>query len=114
MLHKWMTTKCPLCLGAMELVAQLGERQLRLDLQLKRRGLNVEADALTNGDFSLFCPELRVPAEQVWDKLICLPSLVSAASACQAALAEARLTAASRQGVRPRARRVRLRAREPW
>ena len=57
---KHMSTKYPLCLILMELASQLESLKVSLDLCWKRRDENVEADALTNHDFSLFTLSNRV------------------------------------------------------
>ena len=111
-----MTTKYPLCLVAMELAAQLGERRLDLDLRWRRRDRNVEADALTNERFEGFDPELRVSAVGVWEQLVCLPALAAVGRGFKEHIAELR----AERRARPQAReprqhgRKRLRAREPW
>ena len=58
---KLLTTKRPLGPLLMQLTCDLFERQLWLDLQWVKRNLNQEADALTNQDFKLFSPSLRIP-----------------------------------------------------
>ena len=55
-IERLMTTKFPLNVILMELVCQLQKRQYHLDLQWIPRLQNIEADALTNGDFEGFCP----------------------------------------------------------
>ena len=75
LLCKWLTTKLPLALVSMELSLQLARRNRTIDLRWRRRDDNAEADALTNEDFTLFDPRLRVPADGVMPSLVCLPSL---------------------------------------
>ena len=78
LVRKWLTTKMPLALVAMELAAQLGARHLDLDLKWRRRNLNVEADQLTNEDFRGFQPGLRIDASGVSKEFICLSELSGA------------------------------------
>jgi hypothetical protein len=62
-----MTTTFPLAAVLMQLTCMLSVRNLWLHLNWVPRLQNVEADALTNSDFSLFNPDLRV--EVVWEKI---------------------------------------------
>ena len=62
-----MTTSFPLAAVLMQLTCMLSERNLWLGLQWVPRLSNVEADALTNDDFLLFSPELRVNV--VWEEV---------------------------------------------
>ena len=64
---KLMTTAFPLAAILMQLTCMLSQRNLWLNLQWVPRTENVEADALTNGDFSLFSLANRV--EVVMDDL---------------------------------------------
>ena len=57
---KGMSTKFPLAPLLIELSEQLRARSLDLRLNWVRRDSNTEADAITNQDFSLFSPELRI------------------------------------------------------
>ena len=50
----------PLCIILMELSAQLQKRKLALGLNWRRRDRNIEADALTNEDFSAFQHQRRI------------------------------------------------------
>ena len=58
-LAKGMSTKFPLTVLLMELAEELRCLNMRLDLEWLRREENEQADALSNGDWSLFNPELR-------------------------------------------------------
>ena len=105
--RKWITTKLPLALVAMELAAQLAKRNLELDLKWRRRDLNVEADALTNGKFEGFAGGLRADASRVADTFICLPQLSRAW--------ESSRTGESMNLKRaPRGDKRKLRERDPW
>ncbi|CAK9056210.1 Uncharacterized protein SCF082_LOCUS30318 [Durusdinium trenchii] len=55
-----MTTKFPLCVFNMELAVQLQKRGAELHLHWLPRLQNVEADQLTNGDFSGFADSKRL------------------------------------------------------
>ena len=59
-LKKMLSSKYPLALILMQLSVLLSERKLWLDLEWRPRESNVEADDLTNEDFSKFSPWLRV------------------------------------------------------
>jgi hypothetical protein len=64
---KLMTTSFPLAAVLMQLTCMLSARNLWLDLNWVPRLQNVEADALTNSDFTLFNPDLRM--EVAWDQI---------------------------------------------
>ena len=68
-LAKGMSTKFPLTILLMELAEELRCLNMRLDLEWLRREENVQADALSNGDWSLFDTRLREGFEEkkiVW------------------------------------------------
>ena len=104
---KWITTKLPLALVAMELAIQLAKRNIELDLKWRRRDLNEEADALTNGAFDQFDARLRADAGGVSAAFACLPQLAKAweASKGQEPCGQERA---------PQKKRAKLREREPW
>ena len=106
--NKWITTKLPLALVAMELATQLADRHLELDLKWRRRDLNQEADALTNSKFEGFDPALRVDASRVADSFSCLHELNEALTTMDAK------PSAEPQAAAGPAKRGRLREREPW
>ncbi len=58
--RKLLTTKFPGAAVLMQLASVLSARCLWLDLERADRTLNTEADALTNGDYSLFDPLRRI------------------------------------------------------
>lgn len=69
MTSKMLTTPYPSCAILMELAAQLEGRNLALDLVWSERSSSEEADALSNGDASLFAPGNRVSIdvkEEAW------------------------------------------------
>ena len=57
---RFLTTKFPLCIVLMQLAWTLHCKDLELRLDWLPRLQNREADALTNGDFAGFDPDLRV------------------------------------------------------
>ena len=58
---KLLTTKFPpLCVFLMELAVQLQTQGAELHLHWLPRLQNAEADQLTNGDFTGFCPSKRI------------------------------------------------------
>ena len=75
-MHKFMSTKWPLTALLAELSEQLRERQLELHLRWVRRDLNVEADAITNGDFTLFEEKNRIRVEAKDIPWIVLPKVM--------------------------------------
>ena len=105
--RKWITTKLPLALVAMELAAQLAKRNIELDLKWRRRDLNQEADSLTNGDFRQFDEGRRVDASRVAGSFLCLPGLVRAWEASKS-------SGPQRHEKAPPGKRRKLREREPW
>ena len=62
-MSRLLTTKSPLCVVLMRLAWELHTRGIDLRLDWLPRRQNREADALTNFDFQLFSPELRVQIE---------------------------------------------------
>ena len=120
-LNSLMTTKYPLCCVLMELAAQMRVRDLSLQLQWAPRTVNVEADALTNGAFRGFTPELRVPFDLGSFGWIVLDGLMKAGGELQrekqrlkAAAALAGGGGGAPQAGKKRRREDRLRVREPW
>ena len=113
---KLLTTKFPLAAVLMQLATMLSSRGLWLDLEWVCREDNVEADALTNSDFSLFDPSRRIPV--CWADIPheVLTSLVSQGEAFLVELEGTRaLKKTARQapldGIRMKRRR---KVREPW
>ena len=105
----------------MELAAQMRVRDLSLQLQWAPRTVNEEADALTNGNFSGFTPELRVPFDLGSFGWIVLDGLMKAGGELQrekqrlkAAAALAGGGGGALQAGKKRRREDRLRVREPW
>ena len=75
LVRKMLTTKYPLFLVAMELAAQLTERNIDLRLDWRPREKNMEADALTNEAFDGFDPARRLDAAGVHSRFIRRPEL---------------------------------------
>jgi hypothetical protein len=57
---KNITTKMPLAAVYMQLVLHLAAKDVEMELEWLSRDDNVPADAITNGNFELFSPELRI------------------------------------------------------
>jgi hypothetical protein len=75
---KMLSTKWPITVLVLELAEVLQQRSLCLDLRWLRRDLNVEADAITNQDFSAFCPSLQIPVTAATIPWVRLPYLMEA------------------------------------
>ena len=75
---KLLSTKWPLTSLLLELSEQLRVRSLDLHLLWRRRDTNTEADSITNGDFSLFDPALRVPCDPATLPWKVLPEVMEA------------------------------------
>ena len=111
-----MTSKFPMLVILTEVAAQLRARELELGLRWAPREQNEEADALTNGQFHAFNPELRIPVvieELDWMVLL---AMLSASEAIYGEIAQAKVSAQVRgkvlhKKVRPADK---LRVRDPW
>jgi hypothetical protein len=79
--NRLMTTKFPLCVILMELVAQLDVKCALLDLRWVRRDENALADALTNDDFTNFTLSKRVPVDLATMTWILLQDFMAAGAA---------------------------------
>ena len=62
-MNKFMSTKWPLSPLLIELSEQLRSRQLELHLDWQRRDTNVEADQMTNEDYTSFTACNRIPLD---------------------------------------------------
>ena len=113
-LARMMSSKFPLVVILTEVAAQLRARGLELGLQWAPREQNEEADALTNGDFSLFDPRRRVEVNLhavAWEVL---PGMLKASEEIHSAIQRAKLEKpAPAQGRKARPEE-KLRARDPW
>jgi hypothetical protein len=72
-----MSSKFPLVVILAELSAQMQARAMALNLEWAPRDQNEEADALTNGDFSLFDTRKRVVADLEEIRWLVLPRMRS-------------------------------------
>ena len=117
LMEKLLTTRMPLALVLIELVAQLQRRRLELNLAWVPTEHNEEADALTNEDFRGFAPSLRIPCppSTLSRRFLLLHDIIPFLSDFRStteALKEAR-KAAPRAVLAPR-KRVPLRLADPW
>ena len=120
LVDKLLTTKFPLGVILMEVAHQLHLRRAVLRANWVPRLQNEEADALTNGDYHHFTPELRVPVDLAKLEFGVLNDLLSEGLAyydeVEAKKSEMRAKVAS--GVKtPKARKragEALRDRDPW
>ena len=130
MLERLSCAKYPLYLLLMELSAQLRALHLILAVHWLPRDENEEADALTNGHFGAFSPDLRLDLK--WKDLafLVLPGMLAAAAdlfrkvkerelaartAAPSPQAVAEVSGASHGAARMARRRgSRLRDRDPW
>ena len=110
LVRRWMTTKWPLCAVAMELSSRLTALGLDLQLDWRPRTTNVEADALTNQDFSGFDLAKRVNSESTLGELKVMNELLSLGSSFESS--KRRAVEAFAKSEAPR--RVSLRLADPW
>jgi hypothetical protein len=112
---KFMTTKLPVAAILMALAEIMRDRGISLDLIWVPREENAAADSLTNLDFSLFCPELRIPISLSSLRLDRVLSLLSVSEDFRAQLSDLkkRRAEASLADGGPRRRRKK-RELEPW
>ena len=110
-----MTTKFPLCCILMELSAQLASRSLLLNLAWRRRDRNIEADALANGDFSLFDLDRRIDFRIQDQKWLFFDQMVKTCEKLYAQLKSQRETQQpSAENLKKRVRPNKLRFEKPW
>jgi len=110
--QKMLTTKMPVAAVLMQLATDLHQAGLWLELNWLPREENTEADALTNGDFSGFDPQLRVPVSWAEVDLGVVQKLLTAEAEFREKLGEHK--AARRQGVPEGPARKRKRGRSTW
>ena len=120
---RMLSTKFPLCAILMELAEQLDSRGSWLKQAWCPREQNIEADALTNGDFHQFSPENRIemnPAEMKW---VILEEMLEAGGSMEQELRrlreEKKAIKARAKEVKKRLKRKRsateaLKHRDPW
>ena len=111
---KLMTTTYPLAAVLMQLTCMLSQRNLWLNLGWVRRTLNVEADALTNSDFSLFNPDKRM--EIIWKDvpLEVMASLLEEGNGFLAEIERLRENKKRDQALTGNVVRKRRRVKTPW
>ena len=116
-LTRLMTSKFPLVAILAEFAEQLEARRMDLELTWVPRGQNIEADALTNGDFALFDPARRLDVDAGSLPWRVLPKVLASAERLYEEVQQAkkqRHEQGGRQHGRPRPPSDRLRARDPW
>lgn len=119
---KFLTTKFPGTILLMELSEQLRKRKATLHLDWLCRSSNVEADDLTNGNFSKFTPSLRIDVDQsalpfsvLWDVQEASQQLYDQLTAAKDKSRRAQSTPEKGQFVRKRlAVDKRLKWKSPW
>jgi hypothetical protein len=110
-----MTTKFPLCIILMELASQMESKGLQLSLDWRRRDTNVEADSLTNGDYSLFNPSCRVEVDLVSVNWHVLSWLQSEAQSLYEQIRQSKQSLAKQAKQEPsRKKMIGLRQSDPW
>ena len=113
-LNRLMTTKFPMLVVLAELAAQLRAINAELSLEWVPRLQNEEADALTNGDFSAFRPELRVQMDIGGLAFLLLPRLAEVAEELHADILRRRGTGEAPEGGKSARLARKLRERNPW
>ena len=106
-----LATSYPLRVVAMELAAQLERRSAELFLEWLPRSSNQEADALADGRFDGFSPELRIPVDFSRMRWLVLDKLLAAGAAFQRENEGRPVVKGRRPG--PRAKEDRLRVKDP-
>ena len=115
-IDKLMTTKYPLCVSLAELAEQLETLDASLDLRWIPRDQNVEADALTNGCFQGFSPDLRISVNFEALDFILLPRLMEQVAALQEQIRQMKAQSSKAQFVKSNKTPLtqKLRWQEPW
>jgi hypothetical protein len=106
--QKLLSTKWPLTVLLMELVEQLRQRKVELYLQWIQRDSNVEADALTNDDYSAFDPKKRIEVKGEDIPWAVLPQVMAESQLVYEDMVKVRNLPCKRQG--PKARKLD----DPW
>jgi hypothetical protein len=101
-LQKMMSTKWPLTILLLELVEQLRNRKVELYLQWIQRDLNVEADALTNDDYSAFDNSKRVEVVGKTIPWVVLPKVMAESQLVYEEMMRTRGEPCKRRGVKSR------------
>ena len=120
-MQKCMSTKWPLSPLLIELGEQLRTRQLELHLEWQRRDANVEADQLTNEDYSSFsaCNRIAVEFTEVqWlilnEAMVWSKEIYDLAQAVKTKRKEGAFTSLSAWKRGKTAAKDRLKTRDPW
>jgi hypothetical protein len=115
-LKRCMTTKFPLCIILMELASQMESKGLQLSLDWCRRDTKVEADSLTNGDYSLFNPSCRVEVDLVSVNWHVLSWLQSEAQSLYEQIRQSKQSLAKQAKQEPSRKKkmIGLRQSDPW
>jgi len=112
-LNRLTSGKFPLGCLAMELAEQMSKHGTRLTVSWAPRDVNQEADDLSNGLFSGFSPDLRVPMIMEEMKWEVLPSLLRDGEEFYKELATLRLTTTT-PAAKKQKKAEALRIRDPW
>ena len=114
--NRFMTTRWPMNALMMELAAQLRFKGLFLETEWSPRTHNVEADRLSNLDFSGFDPALRIRVPLGAASWLVLPGLMAAGRGFEAARLQAAESGAksSRAPAARRRKEDALRVKDPW
>ena len=109
-----MTTKFPMLVVLGELAAQLRALNAELTLEWVPRLQNEEADALTNGDFTAFQMEHRIPMEVSGLSFLVLPRLAEVAEGLHADILRRRGSGEAGESKARVGPLRKLRERDPW
>ena len=111
-----LTTKFPLCVVLMELSARLSKAGKDMDLRWEPREHNVEADALSNFDFTGFKHQHRIHIDSGQVDFLVLPELMEAGESMYRDLERARGERITRRPEGPRKKRKTrgLKDKDPW
>jgi hypothetical protein len=108
-----MTSKFPLVVILAEVALQLQEKKVDMDLVWAPRDQNEEADAITNGEVSIFDPALKVELDLKDLRFKILPELMGQAQDLYQDVRSRRAKPSSEQAPRRGAKRP-LRQTDPW
>ena len=114
-LDKFATTKYPLGLVLIELAHQLRVQEVELDIAWRPREENIEADALTNHDYTAFDPAKRVAVAWGDLKFGVLDRLVAKAKLFHQHLSDLkRRKVVHEDDQRKKGKRKKLKVTDPW
>lgn len=106
--QKLLSTKWPLTVLLMELVEQMQQKKIELYLQWLQRDSNVEADALTNDDYSAFDTSKRIMIQGKDIPWAILPQIMAESQLVYEEMVSVKTAPCKRQG--PKARK----SDDPW